>query len=112
MEGRTLAAPFDSNLTPPRRTIATHLDGHTDEITAVAVSPDGQFAITGSIDRTLECGIWSAVLNSVYFLDTPATSLRWRWHLMDGWPFHASEDAIFKAMGFGDWSRTKHIGRT
>ena len=48
--------PHSASLTPPGGPLIRTLTNHTGAVTAVAVTPDGQWAITGSWDRTVK--VW------------------------------------------------------
>ena len=45
--------PLKPSLTTPGGPLIRILEGHTDEVRAVAVTPDGRLAVSGSDDRTL-----------------------------------------------------------
>jgi len=48
--------PLTASLTPPGGPLIRILEGHTDSVYAVAVTPDGKHAISGSWDKTLR--VW------------------------------------------------------
>ncbi|MEG3884810.1 hypothetical protein QT971_11420, partial [Microcoleus sp. herbarium19] len=48
--------PLTASLTPPGGSLFRTLTGHTAEVTAVAVTPDGRFIISASQDKTLK--VW------------------------------------------------------
>ncbi len=48
--------PLTPSLTQPGGPLRRTLTGHTDEVTAVAVTPDGRYAVSGSLDKTLK--VW------------------------------------------------------
>src|SRR5271166_1143606 len=48
--------PLKPTLTAPGGPLIRTLEGHTDDVRAVAVTPDGRRAVSGSVDRTLR--VW------------------------------------------------------
>jgi hypothetical protein len=48
--------PQQANLTPPDGPLLRTLEGHSDSVNSVAISPDGQRAVSASGDRTLK--VW------------------------------------------------------
>ncbi|MEH2097426.1 hypothetical protein [Nostoc sp.] len=48
--------PLKSNLTPPEGALLSTLTGHKDWVKAVAITPDGKIAVSGSHDCTLK--VW------------------------------------------------------
>ncbi|MEB3829974.1 hypothetical protein LKK83_21110, partial [Phormidium sp. CCY1219] len=48
--GKTWLRPLTANLTPPGGPLLRTLSGHNGWVSAVALSPDGQFALSGSND--------------------------------------------------------------
>ncbi|MBW2647649.1 MAG: hypothetical protein JRE23_16040 [Deltaproteobacteria bacterium] len=55
-EGDVWLCPLTACLTPPGGPLIRTLEGHTDWVYAVAVTPDGKRAISGSMDNTLR--VW------------------------------------------------------
>jgi len=55
-EGRPWLRPLTSSLTPPGGPLLRTLRGHTDRVIAVALTPDGRRAVSGSMDNTLK--VW------------------------------------------------------
>ena len=53
---RPSLAPLRRSLTPPGGPLLATLEGHGDWVSAVAVTPDGRRAVSGSDDRTLK--VW------------------------------------------------------
>ena len=53
---RPSLAPLRRSLTPPGGPLLATLEGHGEEVWAVAVTPDGRRAVSGSDDRTLK--VW------------------------------------------------------
>ncbi len=49
--------PLFPNLTPPGGPLIRTLTGHGDSVSAVAISPDGQRVVSGSLDNTLK--VWN-----------------------------------------------------
>lgn len=49
--------PLTACLRPPGGPLIRTLEGHTDWVEAVAVTPDGKHAISGSMDETLR--VWN-----------------------------------------------------
>ncbi|MEG4113871.1 MULTISPECIES: WD40 repeat domain-containing protein [unclassified Microcoleus] len=56
LKGYTWLRPLTSNLTPPERVLLRTLQGHTEGVTDVVVTPDSQKAVSASQDCTLK--IW------------------------------------------------------
>jgi WD40 repeat protein len=54
--GSPWLCPLQSSLIPPGGPLVRTLEGHTGWVNAVAVTPDDQFAVSASIDRTLK--VW------------------------------------------------------
>ncbi|MCD4843867.1 MAG: TIR domain-containing protein [Methanosarcinales archaeon] len=54
--GSQWLCPLQSSLTPPGGPLVRTLEGHTGPVSAVAVTPDGRFAVSASSDRTLK--VW------------------------------------------------------
>ena len=55
-EGGMWLYPFNTSLTPPGGPLIRTFEGHTNSVKAVAVTPDGKHAISGSDDNTLK--VW------------------------------------------------------
>jgi len=55
-EGDLWLRPLTASLTPPSGLLMRTLEGHTDSVNAVAVTPDGKKAVSGSGDMTLK--VW------------------------------------------------------
>ncbi len=55
-KGNTWLRPLTPTLTPPGGSLLCILTGHTGSVTAVAVTPEGRLAISGSHDNTLR--VW------------------------------------------------------
>ncbi|GAB4297800.1 MAG: hypothetical protein Fur0025_36000 [Oscillatoriaceae cyanobacterium] len=54
--GKPWLRPMTANLTPPIGSLGHTLIGHNGSVNAVAISPDRQFAVSGSGDKTLK--VW------------------------------------------------------
>jgi WD40 repeat protein len=54
--GSPWLCPLQSSLTLPSGQLVRTLEGHTDPVSAVVVTPDGRFAVSASYDRTLK--VW------------------------------------------------------
>jgi len=65
--------PLTSSLTPPGGPLIRTFEGHTDWVRAVALTPDGRFAISGSWDGTLR--VWD--LESGQSVRTLAGHVHW-----------------------------------
>ncbi|MCL1475550.1 hypothetical protein LAY57_33565, partial [Argonema antarcticum A004/B2] len=48
--------PLTASLTPPGGALVRTLSGHTESVSAVAIAPDGKFAVSASWDNTLK--VW------------------------------------------------------
>jgi WD40 repeat protein len=55
-KGSLWMCPLQSNLIPPGGPLVRTLEGHTGSVNAVAVTPDGRFAVSASNDGTLK--VW------------------------------------------------------
>jgi WD40 repeat protein len=55
-KGSPWLCPLESSLIPPGGPLVRTLEGHTGSVSAVAVTPDGRFAISASDDETLK--VW------------------------------------------------------
>jgi WD40 repeat protein len=55
--------PLFATLTPPGGPLMRTLEGHTDGVTAVAITPDGKLAVSASIDKTLK--VWDIVSGEI-----------------------------------------------
>ena len=53
--------PLKPTLTAPGGPLIRILEGHTDDVRAVAVTPDGRRAVSSSVDRTLRLWVLSRV---------------------------------------------------
>jgi WD40 repeat protein len=61
--GQTWLRPLSACFNPPGSSEVRTLEGHREWVTAVAVLPDGRFAISGSLDGTLR--IWDLAIGQV-----------------------------------------------
>jgi len=55
-DGGLWLCPLTASLTPSGGTLIRTLEGHTSSVSAVAVTPDGKHAISGSLDNTIR--VW------------------------------------------------------
>ncbi|WP_199247435.1 WD40 repeat domain-containing protein [[Phormidium] sp. ETS-05] len=61
-QGNTWLRPLTANLTPPGGSLIRTLTGHSDRVTAVAITPDGKQAVSASGDNTLK--LWNLATGS------------------------------------------------
>ena len=55
-QGKPWFRPLTANLTPPGGSLLRELVGHNDSVNAVAMTPNGKFAVSGSMDKTVK--VW------------------------------------------------------
>ena len=74
---RPSLAPLRRSLTPPGGPLLATLEGHGDGVRAVAVTPDGRRAVSGSDDRTLK--VWDLEQGALLATLEGHGAGSWRW---------------------------------